>query len=141
MPLPFLISSSDGSVAGGAYTRFSAPTLSGIWTPSTGGAASQVDRSTPGALGLVQHGTVVSTLGARAQVVSTAVAAITNASYVYITQTTALFHSGSTATFAPPLSGMGAALMWDAGNGRLGVFSTVANTWLFMSTTAAFTSS
>jgi hypothetical protein len=143
MPLPFLISSSDGSVAGGAYTRFSAPTLSGTWTPSTSGAASQVGRSIPGALGLVQHGTVVSTLGARAQVVSTAAAAVTRASYVYITQTTGPVSTSSFASgeSAPPLTGMGAALVFDAARLRIGVYSTVVGSWIYIGSSNGATSS
>lgn len=136
MPLPFLISSSDGNVAGGSYTRHGSPILSGIFVPSTSGAASQVDASIPGAMALVQHGTVVSTLGARVQVVSTLPAAVSRASYTYITQTTGAIATSSNAAgdAAPPYSGMGAALIWDAANKRLGVFSTVNNMWLFTNT-------
>ena len=129
MPLPFLLTSSDGFTGGGAYTRFGAPTLSGIWTPSTGGAASQVDRSTPGALALVQHGTAVSTGGARSQIVSTAGVGV--ASHVYIAQSSAaiMTSSGGGGT-APAYTGMGAAIMYDAGTNRIMVFSTVNGVWL-----------
>jgi hypothetical protein len=145
MPLPFLLTSSDGFVGGGQYTRHKGAILSGNFTATTsaGTLAEGV-----GGLGLVQPGTVTSTLGPRVQVVSTAAAAIRGANYVYITQTTAAFHAGSTAgAFNPPLSGMGAALLWDAGNNRLGIFSTVSDTWMFTGVnststgTSVFTSS
>jgi hypothetical protein len=145
MPLPFLLTSSDGFVGGGQYTRHKGAILSGNFTATTsaGTLAEGV-----GGLGLVQPGTVTSTLGPRVQVVSTAAAAIRGANYVYITQTTGSFHVGSTVgAFSPPLTGMGAALIWDAANNSLGVYSTVNDTWVFTralnstSTSNLFTSS
>lgn len=139
MPLPFLVSSSDGFVAGGQYTRFKGAVLAGTFVNTT--AAGVLSEGAAG-IGLVQPGIVVSTLGARTQVVSTAAAAIRAANYIYITQTTAVFHAASTVgAFNPPLSGMGAALMWDAGNNRLGVYSTVADTWMFTGVNSTSTGS
>src|SRR6266851_742260 len=134
MPLPFLLTSSDGFVGGGQYNRFKGTVLSGVYliTSSAGTPIEGV-----GGVGLVQGANVTSTLGVRTQVLSTLPAAISAANYVYIPQTTGFIATSSNAAgdAAPPLSGMGAALIWDAGNKRLGVFSTVNNIWLFTNTT------
>lgn len=130
MPLPFFVTTSDNSVAGGQYHRFSGVLLAGT-LGSTVTGVDPAGTSRPGAVALIQPATVVSTLGQRAQLVSTAQAAA--ASYVYIPVTTGAIATSSFAAGegAPPLSGMGAALIWDAGNERLGVYSTVADAWLW----------
>ena len=99
MPLPFLVSSSDNFVGGGAYSRVKAPLLSGVFTPSTA-ATLGTEGQIIGALGLVQVGVAVSTnaSGVRAQVVSTA--GLDVASHVYIAQTSAAIR----ATMNPPVA-------------------------------------
>ena len=145
MPLPFLLTSSDGFVGGGQYTRFKGAVLAGTFVATT--SAGTAGEGVAG-VGLVQPGTVTSTAGVRSQVISTAAAAIRGTNYVYIPQTTGSFHVGSTVGgFNPPLTGMGAALIWDAGNNSLGIYSTVNDTWVFTralnstSTSNLFTSS
>lgn len=145
MPLPFLLTSSDNFTGGGQYTRFKGAVLAGTYIATT--SAGTPSEGVAG-VGLVQPGTITSTAGVRSQVVSTAAAAIRGANYIYIPQTTGSFHVGSTAGgFDPPLTGMGAALIWDAGSRSLGVYSTVDNSWVFSrnlnttSTSALFTTS
>ena len=142
MPLPFFVTTSDSSVSGQPYTRMKGLILSGsLAEGSTAGP--QVPAA---GVALIQPISVVSTLGQLAQVLSTAAASVSVANYLYITQTTgpvstSSFGSGAS---APPLTGMGAALIWDAGRSKLGVYSTVAGGWLWSATTggiAAFTSS
>ena len=137
MPLPFLLTSSDGFTGGGQYTRFKGAALAGTFTATT--SVGQAQEGVAG-IGLVQPGTVVSTLGVRVQVLSTLPAAISAANYIYISQTTGAVATSSNAAgdAAPPLTGMGAALLWNAGASKLAIFSTVSNSWMY---TAAFTSS
>lgn len=138
MPLPFLLTSSDGFVGGGQYTRFKGAILGGTYTGTT--SAGTPSEGVSG-VGLVQPGTVVSTLGNRTQVLSTLTAAITAANYIYIPQTTGAVVTTSFAAGegAPPLTGMGAALLWDAGRQRIGIYSTVAGSWLFMGNSTSTT--
>lgn len=137
MPLPFLLTSSDNFVGGGQYTRFKGAVLAGTYVATT--SAGTLSEGVAG-VGLVQPGTVTSTAGVRSQVISTAIftpAAVAPVNYVYIPQTTGAIATSSDAagSGAPPLSGMGAALIWDAGNRRLGVYSTVTGTWMFTNVT------
>jgi len=123
MPLPFIHSTT--SLFGLAYTGFRGLILSGPWNPST---AVTGPIHPPSGIALVQPGTVCSTLGPSAQVLSTLPGAVSAANYLYITQTTGPIYTTSSTDVlvaAPPQSGMGAALLWDAGNRRLNVYSTV----------------
>ena len=140
MPLPFLLTSSDGFVGGGQYTRFKGAVLGGNYTATT--SAGTVAEGVSG-VGLVQPGTITSTLGVRVQVLSTLIAALSAANYVYIPQTTGSIVTSSSvaADGAPPLSGMGAALLFNAGTNRLCIYSTVNNSWLQMPIAVAFTCS
>jgi len=126
MPLPFIHSTTGvNAYFGQAYTRFKGLLLAGSWT----GGSTSLTGPLPEVSGvaLIQPSNVVSTLGAAVQVVSTLPAATTLANYVYITQTTGPIFTTTfaLADSAPPLTGMGAALLWDAANRRLNVYSTV----------------
>ena len=126
MSLPFVFSTAGlFAYGGGAFTKLKGLILSGSWTAST---AISGPLPEAGGFALVQPGHVVSTLGIANQVVSTLPAAVAAANYVYISQTTGpIFTTSSTdvTVAAPPMTGMGAALLWDAGNKRLNVYSTV----------------
>lgn len=122
MPLPFIHSTT--SLFGLAYTGFRGLVLAGQWNAST---APTGPLAPPAGLALVQPGAVCSTLGPAPQILSTLAASISGANFLYIPQTTGtIFVSASTVgTATPPLSGMGAAIVWDAGNKRLNIWSSV----------------
>lgn len=123
MALPFFHSTTNiGSVFGAAYTRMKGLILSGTLGTTEAGPIEG-----PAGIAVIQPALVCSTLGPKAQVLSTAAAAINAANFIYIPQTTGtIFVSATTAgTIQPPQSGMGAALLWDAANKRLNVYSTV----------------
>lgn len=144
MPLPFF---STGGTFGTAYSRVRGLFLSGEIGSTNPGPISPV-----AGIALIQPALVCSTGGPAVQVLSTLAASLSAANYVYIPQTTA---SITTSTFAggdsaPPQSQMGAALIFDAANRRLGIYSTAggSGTWFFSHTgittsagAAGFTSS
>lgn len=127
MALPFVFSSAgSGAYFGQAYTRIKGLMLAGSWTGNSTAVTGPL--SDASGIALIQPAQVVSTLGATVQVVSTLPAAVAAANYIYITQTTGpIFTTSSTdvGIAAPPMSGMGAALLWDAGSKRFNVYSTV----------------
>jgi len=127
MALPFVFSSAGaGAYFGQAYTRFKGLILAGSWTGNSTALTGPLPD--PSGIALIQPSQVVSTLGATVQVISTLPAAVAAANYVYISQTTGpIFTTSSTDVLvaAPPMTGMGAALLWDAGNKRFNVYSTV----------------
>lgn len=147
MPLPFIHSTT--SLFGLAYTGVRGLLLAGSWDASTAPSGpSQI----PSGIALIQPGIACSTGGAKLQVVSTLPAGIAAANFVYIPQTTGGIATSSFASgeSAPPQTGMGAALIWDAANRRLGVYSTASGSgvWVFSHTgittsaaAAGFTSS
>lgn len=124
MPLPFFHStaSNAGMTFASAYTRLKGLILSGVLGSTNAGPI-----EAPAGIAVIQPALVCSTLGPKAQVLSTTAAAINAANFIYIPQTTGtIFVAATTAgTIQPPQSGMGAALLWDAANKRLNVYSTV----------------
>ncbi len=146
MPLPGFLTTDSGSLG----NRFKQPLLSGSIADggSSGGPVAPI-----GGLIMVQPVAAITSSGASSpilnQVVSTAAAAIGAASFVYIPQTTGAIATSSfaAAASAPNYTSVGAALIWDAGNSRLGIYSTAggSGTWFFSVQTSiaakSFTSS
>ena len=138
MPFPGAVftSSAAGDIgAGRSYTAIArnGPLLVGTQADSISGGPIPV----PGGLGIIQS-TQPTT-----NVVTTAAATIAKASFIYIPQTTA---SVSTSTFAagesqPIYSGLGAAMLWDAGSRRLGIYSTASGSGTWFWTNAGITTS
>lgn len=120
MALPFFYSSTN--LFGAAYSR-----MKGLLLAGTLGTTNTAPIEGPSGIAVIQPALVCSTLGPSAQVLSTLSASINQANFIYIPQTTGpIFNSATTAgTVQPPQSGMGAALLWDAANKRLAVYSTV----------------
>lgn len=134
MPLPGYgnNTSSDGFTGGQKYTRMGGPLLVGQIADNVGPLYS------PGAVMLVQ-----STAPILTQVASTLAASIPKTAFMYITQTSASVSTSSFASgeSAPPYSACGAALVWDAGRSKLGVYSTVSGSGVWLWSSGAFTSS
>lgn len=136
MPLPGygVAGSSQGNVGGTKYTRFQGPILVGQLADNVSGPVYQ-----PAGVILVQ-----STNSARTApgTISTAAAVVGRSAYVYVTQTTNPVATSSFADgeSAPPYSDCGAAIVYDAGRKKIGVYSSGSGsgTWLW---TAAMTSS
>ena len=133
MPLPGFLTT-DGGLPN---TRFRAPVLVGsVSEGSSGGPLPIVGGFIP-----VQSAGTVTTSAASPilnQVVSTLAARVGTASFVYIPQTTGAIATSSFAggDSAPNYTSVGAALIWDAGNSRLGIYSTASGsgTWFFTNT-------
>lgn len=132
MPLPGFVST-DGGLA---HTRFRAPVLSGTLSEGTSSGPGPVP--VVGGFIPVQPFNAVTTASlnvALNQVLSTAAANIARASFVYIPQTTGAIATSSFAggDSAPQYTSVGAALIWDASNQRLGIYSTAggSGTWFF----------
>lgn len=145
MPIPFIFSS--GSLFGASFTRVRGLFLAGVSGSTTAGPIAPA-----AGIALVQPALVLSSAGMASQIVSTAAAAISAANYVYIPQTTGPVSTSSFAGMesAPPQTGMGAALIFNAATRRLGIFSTAdgTGTWYWSHTgittsagAAGFTSS
>lgn len=145
MPIPFVFSS--GSLFGSAFTRVKGVLFSGSLGSTNAGPIEPA-----AGIALIQPALVLSSAGVSAQIVSTAAAAISAANYVYIPQTTGPVSTSSFAAMesAPPQTGMGAALIFNAATRRLGIFSTAdgTGTWYWSHTgittsagAAGFTSS
>ena len=143
MPLPgVVLTSSDNFTAGQKYTRFSGPVLVGQFNDNalTGPSYS------PGGVLVIQSSGAVSTAATNVftnQVVSTAAAAIPKAAFVYISQTTGPVSTSSFASgdSAPAYLSGGAALVWDAGRAKIGVYSTASGSGVWLWSSGAFTSS
>lgn len=123
MPIPMVLTSSDGFTGGRNARRFGGPVFSGSRGDESGVGG---PRPSPGAVALIQ-----STSPLLTQLVATT-AEMALASYVYITQGSVAVTSSNTANVgaAPPYVGIGAALYYDTGRKKLSVFSTVLNDWL-----------
>lgn len=139
MPLPFF---STGGIFGTAYSRVRGLLLAGELGTTQTGPISPV-----AGIALVQPALVCSTVasGAAQQLLSTAKAAISAANFIYIPQTTGPVSVSATTAgdSAPPQFGMGAAIVWDAGNKRLMVWSS-QHDWFTQTSTVGggyFTSS
>lgn len=135
MPLPGYgnLTSSSANTGGAKYTRFAGPVLVGQRADNVGGPM-----YSPSAVILVQSTNSLATPGT----ISTAAAVVSNAAFIYITQTTnpVATSSFAGAESAPPYADCGAALLYDAARKKLGVYSSGSGsgTWLW---TAAMTSS
>ena len=129
----------QSSDAGVPRSRFRAPVLAGSISEggSSGGPVPIVGGFIP-----VQSAQAVPTSAASPilnQVVSTLAASVAVASFVYIPQTTGAIATSSFASAASPpgYTSVGAALIWDAGNARLGVYSTASGSGVWLFTRAA----
>jgi hypothetical protein len=123
MPLPFIHSTT--SLFGLAYTGFRGLILGGSWNTST----NPLPRPIPSGVALVQPGDACSTAGVASQVLSTLAGTPPKANFIYIPQTTGVWSVTATTagdpTFAPPMSGMGAAVAWNSSSRTFMVWSSV----------------
>lgn len=119
MPIPMILTSSAGYTGGTPYSRFGGPIYSG----TVGGSDPQPPIC---AVALIQ-----STAALRTQLVTTT-GQTARSAFVYITQGTLGVSSSNTANIAaaPPYTGIGAALYFDATRQKLSVYSTVVGDWL-----------
>lgn len=130
MPIPMVLTSSDGFTGSMKYSRFGGPVFSG--TVADGGSSGPLPA--PGAVALIQ-----STAALVNQVISTGAPA--RGSYIYIPVSTNSMVSSANSAAAPPYAGFGAALVWNDADKRLEVYSSGSSGWLSLSTAGGFTSS
>lgn len=122
MPIPMVLTSSDGFTGSQKYSRFGGPVYSG--TVADNGVGGPLPA--PGAVALIQ-----STAPLATQVIASTVG-IARGSYVYIPQgTVGVSSSGGTTTpGGPAYTGIGAALYFDITRRKLSIFSTGVGEWL-----------
>jgi hypothetical protein len=140
MPLPGAVTTSDSSVGGSRVTRLGGPVVVG--TIDAQGLVPPVS-----GIFLVQS-TVVRSTGITTHpyqntLLSTAAASISKANFMYIPQTTGPVATSSfaDAESAPPYTGGGAALLWDAGSDRLWIYSTASGSGVWKGTNVGVTTS
>lgn len=127
-------------------SRFRAPVLSGTIVEGSPSTSQPYPIIGVGGFMAVQGFNAVTTAATNAvlnQVVSTQAARAVVASYIYIPQTTGPIATSSfaSAESAPPYTSCGAALVWDAGRSKLGVYSTASGSGVWLWSSGAFTSS
>ncbi len=129
MPIPFVVSSSDGYTGSMRYSRFGGPVFSGNLASGITGDV----LPTPGACALIQ-----STAPRLTQLIATS-GELARASFHYIAQGSFAVSSSTNAALAaaPPYTGMGAALYFDTTRFKLSVYSTVVGDWLSVTLTSS----